>query len=202
MLTDLHSFYGLPFAICAFLLGGVGWFLITRRNSSMSRNAKALIALTSFLCAGFVFAAVIPMFIKAIYTTSANACPNNLRLIDSAKQQWALEQNRKVGYCHRERPQALRWAWSGRGVPRMSGWRRIHHWPRWRTSKMFHWDLRLAQRPCPEWRRNRVVDRQLVDRFQGGLRHRPWPAPPVAANHQNEWPLKADRFGRTIRPPA
>lgn len=97
VLTDLHSFYGLPFAICAFLLGGVGWFLITRRNSSMSRNAKALIALTSFLCAGFVFAAVIPMFIKAIYTTSANACPNNLRLIDSAKQQWALEQNRKVG---------------------------------------------------------------------------------------------------------
>jgi hypothetical protein len=40
-------------------------------------------------------AIVIPNFIRARNTSAQNACLNNLRLIDGAKQQWQLE-NRKT----------------------------------------------------------------------------------------------------------
>jgi hypothetical protein len=36
---------------------------------------------------------VLPNFIRARTTYAANACFNNLRQIDSAKEQWALENN-------------------------------------------------------------------------------------------------------------
>ena len=45
---------------------------------------------------GLLAAIAIPNFVKARTTSQMNACINNLRLIDSSKQQWALEQ-RKVG---------------------------------------------------------------------------------------------------------
>src|SRR2546423_12207759 len=41
---------------------------------------------------GLLAAIAIPNFVKARTTAQANACINNLRQIDSAKQQWALEQ--------------------------------------------------------------------------------------------------------------
>jgi type II secretory pathway pseudopilin PulG len=41
-----------------------------------------------------VAAIAIPNFVRARTTSQENACINNLRLIDAAKQQWALE-NRK-----------------------------------------------------------------------------------------------------------
>jgi len=44
---------------------------------------------------GMLAAIAIPNFIKARETAQANACINNLRQIDGAKQQWALE-NGKV----------------------------------------------------------------------------------------------------------
>jgi len=37
---------------------------------------------------------VIPNFIRARTTSASNACVNNLRQIDAAKQQWALEHNK------------------------------------------------------------------------------------------------------------
>ena len=42
---------------------------------------------------GMLAAIAIPNFVKARSSSQANACVNNLRQIDSAKQQWALEQN-------------------------------------------------------------------------------------------------------------
>ena len=42
---------------------------------------------------GLLAAIAIPNFIRARTTSQQNACINNLRLIDSAKQQWALEQH-------------------------------------------------------------------------------------------------------------
>ena len=49
-----------------------------------------------FIClfVGFVAVVVIPNFIRARYETAANACINNLRQIDGAKQQWALEKGK------------------------------------------------------------------------------------------------------------
>jgi len=40
---------------------------------------------------GLLAAIAIPNFVRARSTSQQNACINNLRLIDSAKQQWALE---------------------------------------------------------------------------------------------------------------
>jgi len=40
---------------------------------------------------GLLAAIAIPNFVRARQTSQTNACINNLRQIDSAKQQWALE---------------------------------------------------------------------------------------------------------------
>src|SRR5207237_548018 len=42
---------------------------------------------------GLLAAIAIPNFITARKTAQSNACINNLRQIDGAKQQWALENN-------------------------------------------------------------------------------------------------------------
>jgi prepilin-type N-terminal cleavage/methylation domain-containing protein len=45
---------------------------------------------------GLLAAIAIPNFVKARTTSQQNACINNLRLIDAAKQQWALEQKKQT----------------------------------------------------------------------------------------------------------
>jgi prepilin-type N-terminal cleavage/methylation domain-containing protein len=45
---------------------------------------------------GLLAAIAIPNFLKARSTSQMNACINNLRQIDSAKQQWALETGQKA----------------------------------------------------------------------------------------------------------
>jgi type II secretory pathway pseudopilin PulG len=42
---------------------------------------------------GLLAAIAIPNFVRARTTSQQDACINNLRLIDAAKQQWALEQS-------------------------------------------------------------------------------------------------------------
>jgi prepilin-type N-terminal cleavage/methylation domain-containing protein len=44
---------------------------------------------------GLLASIAIPNFVKARTTAQQNACINNLRLIDSSKQQWALEQRKQ-----------------------------------------------------------------------------------------------------------
>jgi prepilin-type N-terminal cleavage/methylation domain-containing protein len=44
---------------------------------------------------GLLAAIAIPNFVRARTTSQMNACINNLRLIDSSKQQWALEQRKQ-----------------------------------------------------------------------------------------------------------
>jgi prepilin-type N-terminal cleavage/methylation domain-containing protein len=46
---------------------------------------------------GLLAAIAIPNFVKARATSQANACINNLRQIDSAANQFALEQKKKTG---------------------------------------------------------------------------------------------------------
>jgi len=45
---------------------------------------------------GLLAAIAIPNFVKARQTSQTNACINNLRQIDSAKQQWAIENNKSA----------------------------------------------------------------------------------------------------------
>lgn len=56
----------------------------------MSRKSVILVLLGAAVC---VMAAVIllPIYIRAHTIPSRNPCINNLRFIDGAKQQWALE---------------------------------------------------------------------------------------------------------------
>ena len=44
---------------------------------------------------GLLAAIAIPNFVKARQTAQTNACINNLRIIDAAKQQWALEKGQQ-----------------------------------------------------------------------------------------------------------
>ena len=46
---------------------------------------------------GLLAAIAIPNFVKARATSQANACINNLRQIDAAAQQFALENHKKTG---------------------------------------------------------------------------------------------------------
>ena len=46
---------------------------------------------------GLLAAIAIPNFVKARATSQANACINNLRQIDAAASQFALEQGKKTG---------------------------------------------------------------------------------------------------------
>ena len=45
---------------------------------------------------GLLAAIAIPNFVKARQTSQTNACINNLRIIDAAKQQWALEKGQQT----------------------------------------------------------------------------------------------------------
>ena len=46
---------------------------------------------------GLLAAIAIPNFVKARQTAQLNACLNNLRIIDAANNQWALEAGKKTG---------------------------------------------------------------------------------------------------------
>ena|SRR5436190_660803 len=46
---------------------------------------------------GLLAAIAIPNFVRARETARKNTCINNLRLVDGAKQTWALESNASVG---------------------------------------------------------------------------------------------------------
>ncbi len=54
---------------------------------------KTVIVLATALFVAVV-AVVLPLFIKARTTTASNPCINNLRQLDGATQQWALENHK------------------------------------------------------------------------------------------------------------
>jgi competence protein ComGC len=61
----------------------------SRRHAGFKATEIVIIAAVIAVVA----AIAVPIFIKARNTPAGNACVNNLRQIDSAKQQWALEKN-------------------------------------------------------------------------------------------------------------
>jgi hypothetical protein len=91
----LIFFIGSILAVVAISLISAGWFLIVRRNSTLSQKARILILLP-FLCFAILTAGA-PYFIKSSSTSAGNAYINNLRQIDGAAQQFALEKGKTNG---------------------------------------------------------------------------------------------------------
>ena len=67
---------------------------LTVGNSSQSYASSALLAPVAVV--GMLSAIAIPNFVKARATSQQNACINNLRQIDGAKNEWALEKGKKA----------------------------------------------------------------------------------------------------------
>lgn len=62
-----------------------------------NQSAAALCLLPAVAVTGALAAIAIPNFVKARTTSQQNACINNLRQLDAAKNQWALEKGKKTG---------------------------------------------------------------------------------------------------------
>jgi hypothetical protein len=62
-----------------------------------SQSTAALVLLPAVAVPGMLAAIAIPNFVKARTTSQQNACINNLRQLDAAKNQWALEKGKKSG---------------------------------------------------------------------------------------------------------
>jgi competence protein ComGC len=67
--------------------------LLTVGNGTQSMADLALLPVISV--PAMLGAIAVPNFVKARSTAQQNACVNNLRMIDAAKRQWALEKNKK-----------------------------------------------------------------------------------------------------------
>jgi hypothetical protein len=71
--------------------GPEGW----EAFSNGSQSPATLLLLPAAAVVGLGAAIAIPNFVKARATSQKNACINNLRLFDAAKQQWALENKKQ-----------------------------------------------------------------------------------------------------------
>lgn len=98
-LTCFSIFSAIPGVIC----GHKALSKIKRSSGVLTGNGLAIGGLvTGYLGIAWaiifipmMMAIAIPNFVKARDTSMQNACINNLRMIDSAKQQWALENGKK-----------------------------------------------------------------------------------------------------------
>jgi len=91
-----------------FCLAGLPAIITGHIASDRARNAPERYGGAGFAKAGMVMGYVsifltlflmiaVPNYIKAHTPRSASACVNNLRQIDAAKEQWALENHKKPG---------------------------------------------------------------------------------------------------------
>jgi general secretion pathway protein G len=91
----------IPAVVC----GHMALSRIRRSNGALTGNGLAIAGLvlgyTSILAlffwGGMMAAIAVPNFVKARQVSMQNACINNLRVIDGAKNQWALEKDKKEG---------------------------------------------------------------------------------------------------------
>ena len=70
---------------------------VTSMQNKVSRKAGFTLVEIMIVVAiiGLLAAIAIPNFVRARTTSQANACISNLRIIDGAKGQWALEQHKQ-----------------------------------------------------------------------------------------------------------
>ncbi len=66
-------------------------------SGTSTAGGRQLIAGMALAPIGMLSAIAIPSFVKARTVSQENACINNLRQLDAAKEQWALEANKSAG---------------------------------------------------------------------------------------------------------
>jgi hypothetical protein len=88
------SFLLLIFAAPVCLAGWLGKLKFLKWDASAIRRAKYRVAVFSFVSTLLLGAIEAPSVLPARTTSQQNACINNLRLIDSAKRQWALDKGK------------------------------------------------------------------------------------------------------------
>ena len=81
----------LPLTISVAWFGSTGVFLLARKNTPLSRAVRIRLALNLVLCISFFTLVAAPDFIRSRSTSCCNACINNLRQIDAAANEFALE---------------------------------------------------------------------------------------------------------------
>ena len=99
-LVCFSIFAAIPGVIC----GHMAYSRIKRSSGALTGEGLAIAGLiTGYIGIAFALlvipmmtAIAIPNFVKARNAAQMNMCINNLRMIDGAKQQWALENNKKA----------------------------------------------------------------------------------------------------------
>ena len=102
---------------------------LTVGNGSQSYANAVLLPAVAVV--GALSAIAIPNFVKARATSQQNACINNLRQIDAAKQQWALEKGKQAT----DVPTVGRLETVPLQNSALSGRRHLHHQRRRRTAR-------------------------------------------------------------------
>jgi len=74
-----------------------GWLTIGNGNSDPSKRALLMSTMQPAAVVGLLAAIAIPNFVKARETAQYNAILNNLRMMEAAKEQWALENRKREG---------------------------------------------------------------------------------------------------------
>ena len=89
----LQTMLGQHNVVCSYSVGAntENGFVIVGYGTQSGAN---LVLLPAVAISGMMAAVAVPNFVKARATSQKNACINNLRQIDAAKQQWALENNK------------------------------------------------------------------------------------------------------------
>ncbi len=89
------------FAIPAVICGHIAYGRVKHSGGRLTGDGLALgglitgyISIALIPVIGLLAAIAVPNFVKARTTAQQNACINNLRIIDGAKQQWALENHK------------------------------------------------------------------------------------------------------------
>ena len=88
---DMMQTNSIPGAFSVGANGPEGWVAV---GNGGSEGAMMVVVPAAFV-GGMVAAIAVPSFVKARETAQHNACINNLRLIEAAKQEWALEHKKQ-----------------------------------------------------------------------------------------------------------
>jgi hypothetical protein len=96
-LGELTFYFDSPCAICGLGLIGVSGFLIAKRNMPLAGRTRKAMVLVTCLLVGFLALVVVPEFVAATLSRAANPCINNLRQIEAAKEEWALDRGKANG---------------------------------------------------------------------------------------------------------